>query len=674
MLRTSALGVAAAVAALIGGSTAAHATATTQLLVKFKTTAPSAVRADALDDANADPSGALRDLGVTVVKVNADDAADALATLRASGAVAYAERDVVVRATSTVTPTDPLYAPNAWPYANTAIPYAWSAGTGAAVTVAVVDTGVNASIGELSGSVLPGYNAIDGSANAADDFGHGTEVASLIAGHGNNGLGSAGVCWSCKILPVKALGSNGSGSSSNIARGITWAADHGAKVINLSLGGGYDATEGNAVAYARGKGAVVVASAGNNGNTTTMYPAGFPGVISVAASDAGDNRYSFSTYGGWVQVAAPGCVIAETMSSSFGWFCGTSAAAPMVSGIAALAFSDVPSATGEQVTQAIIHTTDPVPGAYVGHGRVNAARTLSSLGVSVQVPGPTLSSTAPPTVSGQAAVGQVLTGTSGTWQSSAGTPSYTYQWQRCLSGTCTSITGATAAGYTLAAADQGATVRLVVTAHASTLIASATSAAVGPVGASGAPVKTGAPGIAGVAQVGQTLTGNPGSWQFATGYTYSWLRCGAGATQCAPIAGATATTYRLASADAGSYLAFRVTASNGTGSATATSGLTAQVAAAPAPVPSGTPLVSGSATVGSLLVGTPPTWQNAASTTYQWLRCSAGYAACVLVGVATTSYTLTSADLGKYLTFRVTAVSPYGPATTVVSRLVGPVA
>jgi subtilisin family serine protease len=478
-LRIRALGVVAAVAVLISGSTVAHATpATTQLLVKFRSTTSGALRADVLDGANADPSGTVRRLGVTVVTVDAAAAGEALATLRASGTVAYAERDVIVHATGTVTPTDPLFAGNAWPYTNTAITSAWSTGTGGPVTVAVVDSGVKAAVGELSGSVLPGYNAIDGSTNAADDFGHGTKVASLIAGHANNGIGSAGVCWGCRILPVKVLDSYGSGSSSGIAAGITWAADHGAKVINLSVGGGYDQTEANAVAYARSMQAVVVASAGNNSNTTTMYPAGLPGVISVAASDASDNRYGFSSYGSWVLVAAPGCATAQTMGGTFATFCGTSAAAPIVSGIAALALSDKPSATAEQVTQAIIQNTDPVPSAYLSNGRVNAAKALSALGVGVQAP--TLTSTAPPTVRGQAIVGRVLSGTTGSWQSSAGTPTFAYRWQRCLSGACRAIGGATAASYTVAQADVGASLKLTVTARVSTLSASASSAATAP--------------------------------------------------------------------------------------------------------------------------------------------------------------------------------------------------
>ena len=478
-LRMSALGAAAAVAVLISGSTVAQATpATTQLLVKFKATTSGALRADVLDDANADPSGTVRRLGVTVVTVDAAAADEALAALRASGTVAYAERDAVVHALGTVTPTDPLFVSDSWPYTNTALTSAWSLGTGDAVTVAVVDSGVNAAVSELSGSVLPGYNAIDGSTNAADDFGHGTKVASLIAGHANNGIGSAGVCWGCRILPVKVLDSNGSGSSSGIAAGITWAADQGAEVINLSVGGGYDQTEANAVAYARGKGAVVVASAGNNSNTTTMYPAGLPGVISVAASDANDGRYSFSTYGSWVLVAAPGCATAQTMAGGFSTFCGTSAAAPIVSGIAALALSDKASATAEQVTQAIIQDTDSVPGAYVSTGRVNAAKALSALGVGVQ--GPTLTLTAPPTVRGQAIVGRVLSGTTGSWQSSPDTPTYAYRWQRCWSGACRAIGGAMASSYTVAPADVGASLKLTVTARVSTLSASASSAATAP--------------------------------------------------------------------------------------------------------------------------------------------------------------------------------------------------
>ncbi len=290
-------------------------------------------------------------------------------------------------AAGAVTPTDPFYASAPWPYTQTQLPLAWRAGTGGPVVIAVVDSGVNAT-GDLAGAVLPGYNAIDGSTNTADDFGHGTAVATTIAGRADNGVGSVGVCWGCSILPVKVLDSTGKGLSSTVATGITWAANNGAQVINLSLGGtGYDQAEADAVAYAESKGVLVIAGAGNDGSSTeTFYPAAFPGVVSVAGSDATDARYSWSNYGSGAQVAAPGCVIAPTPgAATFSTWCGTSLASPVVAGIAGLALSDAPGTTAAQVAQALESTSAPVPGNYVAHGRVDAAATLQALGVSIPV-------------------------------------------------------------------------------------------------------------------------------------------------------------------------------------------------------------------------------------------------------------------------------------------------
>ena len=283
-----------------------------------------------------------------------------------------------------VTPTDPLYALTSWVFTRTQLPAAWSAGTGGPVTIAVVDTGVSP-VGDLAaGAVLPGYNAMTGTGDVADDNGHGTAVASVIAGRADNGLGSAGVCWDCRILPVKALGADGSGSTASVAAGVDWAVDHGAQIVNLSLGGTQsDPLLADAVAYAESRGVLVVAAAGNGDTSAPEYPADYPGVVSVAASDQEDARASYSNYGGWVQLAAPGCAVAQDVDSTFGVWCGTSIAAPVVAGIAGLALSDAPAASAAQVAGALAAKAAAVPGGYVAHGRVDAAGALQALGVAL---------------------------------------------------------------------------------------------------------------------------------------------------------------------------------------------------------------------------------------------------------------------------------------------------
>ena len=314
MLRKSSYVLFSAVVALLAGSSA-RATSTVRLLVAFEPGVSSSSRTATLAGVDAQTQGVVPGLGVRVVSVPSGAAGAALAALRHTRGVAFAERDTVVRAAGAVAPADPLYLANAWPFTRTLLPTAWSASTGAGVTVAVVDTGVNAT-GDLSGAVLPGVDLVGGG-DAHDDNGHGTEVSSVLAGRAGNGLGSVGVCWSCSVLPVKALNADGSGLTSTVAAGVVWAADHGARVINLSLGGPQpDQTLASAIAYAQARGAVVVAAAGNGASTSLGYPAAYPGVVAVAGSDADDLRYGFSNYGTAVALAAPGCALVQNLSGA----------------------------------------------------------------------------------------------------------------------------------------------------------------------------------------------------------------------------------------------------------------------------------------------------------------------------------------------------------------------
>jgi subtilisin family serine protease len=243
------------------------------------------------------------------------------------------------------------------------------------VVVAVVDSGVNASQPDLAGRVTTGYNVFDGSSSTNDDFGHGTLVAGVIAARTGNGIGVAGVCGACVIMPVKALDAQGVGTSGGIAAGIDWAVDHGANIVNLSIVLSGDAPDvRGAVEYAHDRGVLVVAAAGNDGGGNATYPASYPGVLSVAATDQNGQRYSWSTYGDWVSVAAPGCTQSTAADGSYPQFCGTSAAAPLVAGLAGLAMATGrPSALA--AGDALQQTATPLPG--VAHaGRVDALALL----------------------------------------------------------------------------------------------------------------------------------------------------------------------------------------------------------------------------------------------------------------------------------------------------------
>ncbi|MDR7279377.1 S8 family serine peptidase [Catenuloplanes atrovinosus] len=339
--------------------------------------APGASADDALagaDGVRVVDADAADEAGAVVVGVSARDAAEAAALLRRDPDVAFVDTNHVA-SKAEVTPNDPFYSEQ-WGLRKVNVPGAWSMTTGAAVTVAVLDTGVNP-VSDLAGRVLPGYDFINDDANAADDEGHGTAVASVIAGAGDDGDGMAGVCWTCRILPVKVLDDEGSGDYVSIAKGIRYAADQGAKIINMSLAGSASSPLLNsAVQYATDRGSLVIAAAGNENTAARQYPAAIPQVLSVGGSTSGDARYSWSNYGtGWVDIAAPGCNVAQDyLSRGYLDFCGTSSATPLVAGVAALMQSRAPSVSGPFIGTVLSHSASPL--GWVRYGRINAGRAV----------------------------------------------------------------------------------------------------------------------------------------------------------------------------------------------------------------------------------------------------------------------------------------------------------
>ncbi|WP_433795891.1 S8 family serine peptidase [Actinoplanes sp. CA-252034] len=327
-------------------------------------------------------------LGAVTVTVTGD----AFRALAGDPGVDYVEPVPVARVDRT--PNDPLQSQQ-WGNRVIGSPAAWDVTTGSAdVTVAVVDTGVTA-VSELAGRVLPGYDFVNDDADPTDDHGHGTMSASLIAAAGDDGAGLAGLCWTCRILPVKVLDAGGSGGHDDIAQGIVYAVDHGADVINLSLGGPASSQIlSDAVTYATDRGVLVVASAGNDGVTTPSYPAAYPTAVAVAGSTETDTRQEWSNHGSdWVDVAAPGVNVAQGRDGGRYWFTGTSSAAPMVSGVAALGLSARPGTTAAQLRSAIETTAVPV-GSWVADGRVDAAKTVSTL-LAIDAPPPAVGWSSP---------------------------------------------------------------------------------------------------------------------------------------------------------------------------------------------------------------------------------------------------------------------------------------
>jgi subtilisin family serine protease len=435
-----------------------------QLLVKFAPHVHGRTAVAIVRGAGAQPVRVIRDLRVRVLSVPAARASAVLRNLRSSSSVVFAERDGIARIADT-TPNDP-YWPNETSQMHVNASQAWDLTRGSPqVVIAVLDTGVDSSQPDLQGSFVAGYDFVNNDADPSDDHGHGTQAAGVAVARGNNLLGVAGYCWSCSVMGVKVLDSSGSGSMATVAQGITWAADHGARVISMSLAGsaGYSTLQ-SAVQYAHNKGAVLVAAAGNYGSSAPMYPAAYPQVLSVAGSNPDDTLNANSDYGSWVKVAAPWCHWTTAKGSLFGTYCGTSSATPAVAGIAALAFSLSPTVTNTQVEQALQSSTAPVFGSrFVQYGRVDALGTLLALG---SVPSGTAPANgSPPAISGTAQAGQTLNASPGSWTGSA-PMGYAYQWRRCAtSGAgCTDILGATGQSYSVASADVGATLRIAVIA------------------------------------------------------------------------------------------------------------------------------------------------------------------------------------------------------------------
>ena len=296
-----------------------------------------------------------------------------------------------IRASDT-TPNDPLY-PLQWalqasgPGAIQA-PQAWDTSTdGSRVRVAVLDTGVDRTLNELAGNTVQGFDAVRNRAGQTDGNGHGTAVAGFIGAAGNNANGVAGVAWTAEILPVKVLGDDGSGSDATVMRGILFAVQNGARVINMSLGGdGASQLLFEAILEARRAGVLVVAAAGNDGRDTDRrgsFPASFDldNVVSVAALTEQGQLASFSNFGDQtVDLAAPGQdVLGIFPDRRARRISGTSFASPITAGAAALVWSQNPNLSYSQVRERLLSSTEPLAslrGRVATGGKLNLARAI----------------------------------------------------------------------------------------------------------------------------------------------------------------------------------------------------------------------------------------------------------------------------------------------------------
>jgi subtilisin family serine protease len=334
--------------------------------------------------------------------------------LRADPGVAAAAPNYRRRAQ--LVPNDVLYAQQ-WGPARIGAPSAWDVTIGAAaVTIAILDSGVDQSHPDLAAKLRPGANFVSvdpapsggpstcpSNTGVRDDFDHGTHVSGIAAAATNNGAGVAGIAWRPMILPVKVLDCTGNGSDAQVIAGMDWAVDRGARVINLSFGGpGQSDVLDAAVERAWRAGALVIAAAGNAASDVPYYPAASPHALAITASDR-DDRFasSFANRGPWVSLAAPGVGILSTYPTYMGqWHVqvgyqfkdGTSMAAPHVSGLAALLLSLHPEYSPNRIMAIMFLSADRIESCpagisacpynaqgrneYFGYGRINAARAV----------------------------------------------------------------------------------------------------------------------------------------------------------------------------------------------------------------------------------------------------------------------------------------------------------
>jgi thermitase len=383
-----------------------------QVLVKFKDGASASSVSSTLTRYQASRLETLAVVDVDVWQVPEGQELAIVDQLKADPTVEYAEPNYAYRAF--VTPNDPGFTNgNQWGLTKAQAPAAWNITTGSAdIIVAIIDTGIDAGHPDLAGKIVAGYDFVSGDSNPNDQNGHGTHVAGIAAAVTNNGVGVAGMNWNARIMPIRVLDDTGSGWNSDIVSGITWAWQHGARVINLSLGGSYySSSMQDAVNAAHAAGSLVVAAMGNcrtegGGCQTanpTSYPAAYNNVMAVAATGPYDVYAPYSQYGPHCDISAPGGDMSYyhdpdgiystlptypvflttyySYSMNYDFLNGTSQATPYVSGLAALVWATNPSLTPQQVQEAIESTAVDLgtPGwdSTYGWGRINAAAAVA---------------------------------------------------------------------------------------------------------------------------------------------------------------------------------------------------------------------------------------------------------------------------------------------------------
>lgn len=405
--------------------------------------------------------GTIAQLRIARVRLGpGDDVGAAIAVLARQPDVVLVERDV--RVSLDLVPNDTYWAGDPftpalgeWGLRATKVDQAWDLVKASRdIIVAVVDTGIDDTHPDLAGAVVPGVAYVSAPSEGCDvttkdENSHGTHVAGIIAAIANNGIGIAGAASGVRVMPIRSLDCTGIGSTSDIAMGVTWAVDHGARIVTISLGASLDsATLEEAVQYAIGHGVLVIAASGNCGlgpprclGTANLveYPAAYPGVLAVGATEPDGTIAPFSTQGAHVGIAAPGVRIVSTtpryatyqslrgLPMDYASLSGTSQATPLVAAVAALVWSADPTLIAAQVIERLEETADDLgvrgrDPAY-GSGMVNAFRAVSA---SLRTFGARYDTTSAPTAATTGATFtaavKVTNTSAGPWRASDGRP------------------------------------------------------------------------------------------------------------------------------------------------------------------------------------------------------------------------------------------------------------
>lgn len=392
------LGIILLASATAGAATSPQKFVADELLVQFKAGVSTADSDKALKAAGAKEAEEVPRIRVKRIKVPAAARTKVKAAMAKNPRVSFVEENYL--AEPTLTPNDTSYA-SQWHLPKIAAPTGWDISTGSStVDVAILDTGVDPDHPDLAGKLLPGYNFYTNTTDTHDVYGHGTKVAGSAAAMTNNAIGVAGVAWKNPIMPLVITDTTGYATYTRMASAIIYAADHGARIINISFGGTSSSTTlQSAVDYAWNKGAIIFSSAGNYNTSTPYYPAACNNVLSVSATDANDAKASFSNYGTTIDITAPGVsILATADGGGYASVSGTSFSSPIAAGLGALILSVNPTLSNAQVVDIITKNADDIGTAgfdqYFGYGRINVLKSLTAAQNAVPV-----SDTTAPTVS-----------------------------------------------------------------------------------------------------------------------------------------------------------------------------------------------------------------------------------------------------------------------------------